>query len=1233
MSNLNLTSFKHKKTSKRGKQVFIKNLSMVSGGTDHPKFSSSGKLWNIFRDDSSSLDVNQKLSSRKGKAVYRRQCNKKEISCCVGTTTTGRYFDNTQVGTEMTRRQDTADLASNEPEYYIDNTSDDTLKNNNIVLPESDCYEDIWDQGYDRSIAQLDDKSLLAMEAWSDPNYVLDCFIRANMLTGCILQDIAAIKDIRLQSPVYPEVYELLRQKRGELEGNRPSTLLQMTQFFDKNFELIDEFRSIWEIIVDIFRSVILYGYKIKKEVLRLRMVKVWLSWSYKTAKLDASKVLYDQTYTASRWCKVVKYKLAAFAAYAKCEAGQTIYPKSPLTVPDNPKIILDREFAHWFDSLPEGTIIEKLGRMSLIDTICRGVKKGANRASQDDCTINRIETYDLFTTEKPLVSNVVLEPRAVFTLEDDQNKHLPNYTFIDITGPKTLEPIQIEQEIIRSIDEVLQGCKPFEMQYGHSPSFAASTNSSRQRGGHMAEIRSLAPFKKVVDSGISVDAYNVMLRNPLPVPFANETENPDPLCRSPLKSSDPELLGAIQHGELRATMALGFSLSGLGTDLDIDELCELSLSKSSVIKPIALKEALKVRGITTPDALESWLLKPLQKKLSKQLALFDVFKVTSTPLTKDHIKKVFSKILPGQSIISGDYDNATNMILVHYTRVCLTHICNKLELSELLTKVAIRSLCDNVVSLILDPHCGADEAPNMREHQKCAQPMGKVLSFVVLCLLNFSVCRLAYELDSGIPCTIKEFPGLINGDDVFFPIRSVQTWVQCAGMVGLVNSIGKTFVSRPGETGKRCRCFIEMNSRSFIVECSNLDDLQFFEVPFINFGLMKGLIRSENTADSTIISQTACAIAKMGACHSELTLGFDSIFDELDYLFRGYHRTFLESDLLRGVPFYIPKWLGGLGLNPGPRYYERIPEIHRKGASVLFSKYDDIKKRPKAIVDAKTCMIDDLITKNVKDTLEHYNAPIEVHHQDLEGPDGIIYDLKHENIKVYNLLVEEVWRTEWEQTFFVQHKNKKSASAFKKESEKLVAKKLRHNSKLWTDAHAVALNTHVQPLPFHKLWHRKFDSYWPLFLIDESTKNRTQIREIENSTPKFRECKVTILPPEILDRISYFLRMVQHQDSEIIITSSGNFDQVRRSFDERSIILRKHCNVTDHGVVKHRAMLLIEDIEYRNPFMNGSLSYARTIYGDPDPIQYNQGVIMNSQRQYNRLKYLYYGGWAGNNW
>jgi hypothetical protein len=723
----------------------------------------------------------------------------------------------------------------------------------------------------------------------------------------------AAIKDIRLQCPVYPEVWNAIKKKQNEcLEVMinsktvpQPSKLIQISMFFDKEFELMEEFKSIWRILIDIFRVIILYGYYIDVATLRERMVKVWLSWSYKTAMLPSEKELYHVTFTSSRWCKVVKYKLAAFAAYAKCEQGETIYPKNPLNVPDNPKIILDREFSHWFDSLPEDTICQKLGRMSLIDSICRGVKKGADRATDDDCMMNQIETFDLFTNRKEIPIRVIMEPHLV-------SRH---GFCVKEPFPVTLEPILIDPKMIndnieRSVNEILQGCKPFKMRYNHAPSFSSSTNTSRQKGGHMAEICDLPQFSEVVDLGIRASVQEVLLSNPLPVLYANETGERDPLCRRPLPSSDPDFLGAAVHCELQATKALEFRDNGLGTDLDLDELCQYCLDGESVIRPVALKEALKVRGITTPDALESWLLKPLQKTLSKRLSEFDVFKVTSTPLTTGHIAAVMKKLLPGQKIISGDYDNATNMILNRYTRLCIRKVCEILEVPELLTKVAIRSLCDNVVDCVIQK---GKHKIDLLDTQKEAQPMGKVLSFTVLCLLNFTVCRLAYEIDTGIRCPIGKFPGLINGDDVFFPLFSPETWVSCSAMVGLVNSIGKTFISQPGLPGQRCRCFIEMNSRSFIVDTSDLNNLDFYQVPFINFGLMKGLIRSENTVDSSVVSRTANAIAKMGACHFELTSGFDAIYDELDYMFRGYHNVYLNSDLLRGVPFYIPKWLGGV--------------------------------------------------------------------------------------------------------------------------------------------------------------------------------------------------------------------------------------------------------------------------------------------------------------------------------
>jgi len=532
-------------------------------------------------------------------------------------------------------------------------------------------------------------------------------------------------------------------------------------------------------------------------------------------------------------------------------------------------------------------------------------------------------------------------------------------------------------------------------------------------------------------------------------------------------------------------------------------------------------------------------------------------------------------------------------MILNQFTETCIRCICAKLNLPENYSKLAIRSLVGNHVLCEVNGGNPIDAQGNIDHFlphskfqlsapQRDAQPMGKVLSFVILCILNFTVCRLAKEIDENKPIPIDRFHGLINGDDVFFSLKNWKLWEACSGIVGLKNSVGKTFLSKAGT-----RCFIEMNSRTVIVDSLNPRRLEFHMVPFINFGLVKGLIRSENKKEVRILDEMANTISKMSSCHNELVTGFDIIYDDLDYLFKGYHKKFLDHELLNGIPYYIPKWLGGLGLNPGPNYQQKISDTHRRAASVIFSQFDDIKKRPKSIADPKVCYIDDIITRSVRKELELCHAPLEVPFQSIEDQSGNLKNLKEENLIVYNKLVEQVWKSEWASEFFAIRKKKKDATTFQEKSKLEMIRKMHFNQKLWISAHAVALNTFVKPLPYHKLWHQKFERYWPLFYETGDQINRSDILIKTNKLAAFKAHTQSIvwsLPLEILEYICHLLRQVQ-----FIWRPFGNSGPLVQMEPHHKVCIQS--DFFGFSSTMARRDHFITDVQYKNPVLNGSLA------------------------------------------
>jgi len=853
---------------------------------------------------------------------------------------------------------------------------------------------------------------------------------------------------------------------------------------------------STWKILVDIIHSIIMFGYVETYVKLRKRLLSTFIQWCRLLIQLDFNFI------------KLGKYKLAAFAAYAK---GSDIYPPTPFneqTLKDHafakPKFVFDKQFQNWFVKIRDKTDFEsRFYLMSLVDTICRGVKKGADRPDKLMAHKSNLATFALFTTKKPIQPEKIIKNERLGT------------EFV-------MNPEIMENEIIRSVDEILVRCPEYVPKYSHFPSLSACVENKVSFGGSMAVVKQTVPQ---YPREIEVKTKFGLLKEPMSVLHQNHTGEDNPIVRKPLINTIDhiEIDTIKQNGEMKSVQYLEVThnYDKLGTDLEISDYIDECLRIGSSMKLVGLLEAFKVRGISTSNAMESWILKPLQKFLSRQLLKHKVFAVTGTPLTAEHLLERIHVITATQKICSGDYDNATNELIARYTEVCIKRICQVLGLPENLTQLAVNSLVNNTVLYTY---------MNDEKHQTCvkstggfvsrgdykkvvtevgtqveAQPMGKVLSFVVLCILNFAGCRKALEIDYGCVMPIADFPGLINGDDCCFPLTEFKIWEEVLATIGLKNSVGKTFFSNR---------FIEMNSRSFIV-CENEDSFStqrgdlmnpfLKEIPFINFGLIKGLLRSQCGAATGTISK----IATLGACHQEMVVGLDFAYEDLDYLFRGYNSHYLESDILSGIPFYIPQWLAGLGLNPGPRYMDKIPEAHLRAASVIYQAYED--RRPKSLSLLKSCLMDDEVAKKQKALARIYKVDlVEVPFTVLEHENGLDNTLLlRENQDVYCDMVEMLWRNlpthkikyDLKTTdpcdkrlpdVYVNELDIEASCAnhlgdfdetdvFLKAQQQILKKNIKFNGKLWRDAHGKISNTEVKPIPWFKLWHQKQQGYLPI--------------------------------------------------------------------------------------------------------------------------------------------------------
>jgi hypothetical protein len=248
---------------------------------------------------------------------------------------------------------------------------------------------------------------------------------------------------------------------------------------------------------------------------------------------------------------------------------------------------------------------------------------------------------------------------------------------------------------------------------------------------------------------------------------------------------------------------------------------------------------------------------------------------------------------------------------------------------------------------------------------------------------------------------------------------------------------------------------------------------------------------------------------------------GFDFLHKELTQLFMSYHKVPLKSELLQGIPYFVPQWLGGLGLNPGPEPKNYITENHRKCASIIYRSL--ATKRPRPIHDAKACLLHNFVQRSYDDffTLKKGNntvtsgmlarineniivKPLNPKYTKALFHDESEIDLERATQECYSRFIESTWRNTNLADFFLNTSDKSFARA----SEKAQKRAISYNSSLWRQAfNRIQKGGTYEPLPWYRLWHQKQFSLMPFVLKDWSRTNSDFISAVQ--TEHFEEADV----------------------------------------------------------------------------------------------------------------------------
>jgi hypothetical protein len=220
---------------------------------------------------------------------------------------------------------------------------------------------------------------------------------------------------------------------------------------------------------------------------------------------------------------------------------------------------------------------------------------------------------------------------------------------------------------------------------------------------------------------------------------------------------------------------------------------------------------------------------------------------------------------------------------------------------------------------------------------------------------------------------------------------------------------------------------------------------------------------------------------------------GMHFIYEGVNSLFRFINHKFLNHDVLTGIPYYVPQWLGGLQMDPGPNPEKMITLIQRKQAFNILKK---IKKQPVLHPNRFVqCKLDFLVNDIVKrSTPPGFNQRViesyifndkgevigtTVHHSEIKPVKTILNEvgeclnLEQENLLLYNNLIEQVWRNVGIESTFIQ-----SGKTVLCEADKLFWRKFNKNKRLWLNSYESSQN--LPPIPWELIWHQSRNVYQP---------------------------------------------------------------------------------------------------------------------------------------------------------
>jgi hypothetical protein len=566
-------------------------------------------------------------------------------------------------------------------------------------------------------------------------------------------------------------------------------------------------------------------------------------------------------------YMKVAKYKLAAFFAF---HVDQPL-PTPPFEAKDHPGTLVGGRCGRYIQIYLKRADPEQ--RLSFLQSL-KQAKKGFPRPGKKDLEVAKERFIAHITDTTP----VAYEEEQL--VDSDQLPHVHRRT------PTMLSKETLVGELQRTTRELFENVtfSPLERLQEFFPSTRANYTTNRENGGTLGYLLNTASsgvLKGLRYPGGLIDYHTKRGEEDEEMWQAGDV--------NPSWTEQTEVFDAFGTLWLR--------------------MLKLAAQESkNLASPVALPEALKIRIITKSQPHAQFVLRALWKKMHSVLRGHPTFHLLGEPVSEEYLlDRLGASLKELEGYLSGDYEGATDNLRSWVSETIANEVASCLHLFP----VEHRLLLSQLTGHLFDTVTG--QKPQTR-----GQLMGSVVSFPILCIANAAISRWAYELGSDKRrCLLRDTPLMVNGDDMQMrcTVKGRMAWSKIAGFAGLKESVGKTWYSRT---------LVEINSTMYLAGPEHFHGIQtldklgkvkirpcpFVQVPYVNFGLLRGLKRSGGAVG---LNDLADPKETVGARYRELlTHCPPHLKPKVHKMFIQYHADVLK---LARVPWHIPEWLGGLGL------------------------------------------------------------------------------------------------------------------------------------------------------------------------------------------------------------------------------------------------------------------------------------------------------------------------------